>query len=556
MSVGSKMFTFSLSGSAFEFMEIPLAPPSHRTTVLLFLAVAAGTLSGSAQQRTDFPSSPSLIDPKLETTTLANVGPLTISGIEFKLGYEFGPAFVKREKNSKERYLNFLIYEKLLALDARDRGLDQWTDVKSQVEEIEGDLASEELYKDDVLSKVQVGERQLAFGVQHERVHTTLQWLFCSSAHEVDDVVKKMALGNTFDSLFAVQLRTGVKPEERSVETTRFKLRTHNPLFATVVDTMSSGTVSLPIHGPDGWYIVKVADVWINPIVTETEETKLREDVKRALTQRIADSLSDTYVHAMIIAQQPTILREPFNAVVAFLGGKFLSKEKRKEWNLEGRKGAQELTDCSNLEPIAGRTLVQLSKNGLGVRDFLQWFRMREPYIKLALVSQQAFFASAEELVWRMVRDRLLSRKAFERGLQKRTSVERQTEWWREKMLYAANKRRIADTITDSLPAIRKYYDDNARSFFDENGTRKPFESVREDVWREYYSYELTKRLLHEILRLKRRYAVKLDKSALENIRVADEHEPRAIDVYAVKKGGIYPRTAFPSIDYDWQSWN
>lgn len=537
-------------------MELPLAPSSRRTTLLLFLAVVAGPLSGFPQQRTDLPPSPSLIDPKLEATTLAHVGPLTISGIEFKLGYEFGPAFVKRENNSKERYLNFLIYEKLLALDARDRGLDQWADVKSQVEEIEGDLAAEELYKDDILSKVLVRERQIALGVHQDRVHMTLQWLFCSSAQEVDDVVRKMTLGITFDSLYTVHLRTGIRPEDRSLETTRFKLRTRNPLFAGIVDTMSSGTISLPIHGPDGWYIVKVADVWINPIVTQTEEMKLRDDVKRALTQRMADSLSDNYVHAMVVAQQPTILREPFNAIVAFLGKRFLNNDKLKRWNLENRKGAQELSDCSNLEPIAGRTLVQLATNDLRVRDFLQWFRMREPYLKLALVSEQAFFASAEELVWRMVRERLLSRKAFERDLHKRKTVQRQKEWWKEKMLYIANKRRISDTITDSLPALRKYYDDHARLYSDDQGTRKPFESVREDVWRGYYSYELTKRILHEILRLKGRYTVKIEKVALEKIQVSDEHEPKAIDVYAVKKGGIYPRMAFPSIDYDWQSWN
>jgi hypothetical protein len=180
---------------------------------------------------------------------------------------------------------------------------------------------------------------------------------------------------------------------------------------------------------------------------------------------------------------------------------------------------------------------------------------MREPYVKLNLSTPQAFFQSAEDLVWRMVRDRLLTRKAHERGLEKVAAVQRQTQWWRQKMLYTANRNRIADTIADSLPLVRKFYEEHRRSFMDDKGNVRPFETVQEDAWRQYYSYELEKRILHEVLRLKQQYVVKTEASVLDRIQVDEQANPKAIDVYAAKKGGIYPHTAFPSIDYDWQSW-
>lgn len=314
--------------------------------------------------------------------------------------------------------------------------------------------------------------------------------------------------------------------------------------------------VSLPVHGPDGWYVVKVADVWRNPIVTQSEEAKMREDVTRSLRQHLADSLSDDYVQRMIVAQRPIIVRESFNAIQAYLGRKFLSKEKLDEWGLASRKGAKELKDVSRLDTIASRVLVQMKKNNLSVRTFLDWYRMREPYIKLTLTSQQGFFQSVEGIIWRMVRDRLLTERVFERRLQNRTSVRRQKEWWKEKLLYLVNKHRIADTIKDSLPLLRKDDEENVRNFCDTSGTVRPFEEVREDVWREYYSFELTKRLLHEILRLKQKYGVAVNEGALKKVVLDIENDPKAIDVYAVKKGGAYPRTAFPTIDFDWQSWN
>jgi hypothetical protein len=181
---------------------------------------------------------------------------------------------------------------------------------------------------------------------------------------------------------------------------------------------------------------------------------------------------------------------------------------------------------------------------------------MREPYVTLALVSPVSLSHSVEELVWRMVRDRLLTQRAFTRGLQNRLHVKRQVEWWKEKMLFTANKQRIGDTIVDSLPILRKYYDDNQHHFADEQGHVRPFETVKEDVWRDYYSQEFTRRMLHEILRLRQKYGVKIDEAALNKIPVDNENDPKTIDVYPVKKGGIYPHVAFPSIDYDWQTWN
>lgn len=50
-------------------------------------------------------------------TVLATVGNKKITVREFLCGYEFGPAFVKRDKDSKRRYLKYMIDEKLLALD-------------------------------------------------------------------------------------------------------------------------------------------------------------------------------------------------------------------------------------------------------------------------------------------------------------------------------------------------------------------------------------------------------------------------------------------------------
>ncbi len=78
---------------------------------------------------------------------IAKLDTLKISAEEFYYGYEFGPAFVKREKESKEKYLNYLINEKLMALDGYSRGLDTTAIVVDMLKEYKNDLATEELFK-------------------------------------------------------------------------------------------------------------------------------------------------------------------------------------------------------------------------------------------------------------------------------------------------------------------------------------------------------------------------------------------------------------------------
>ena len=37
--------------------------------------------------------------------------------------------------------------------------------------------------------------------------------------------------------------------------------------------------------------------------------------------------------------------------------------------------------------------------------------------------------------------------------------------------------------------------------------------------------------------------------------RIPVEEDPKAVDIYAVKKGGTFPRQAFPVIDMMWETW-
>ena len=109
--------------------------------------------------------------------------------------------------------------------------------------------------------------------------------------------------------------------------------------------------------------------------------------------------------------------------------------------------------------------------------DFLDWEKPRDPYIRLDTKSPRAYFASVEQLVWRMVRDRMLTAEAYRRGLQKRESVAKQTKWWEEKLSVPgreARNRRQHQTRRQHAPTST--INEHVKDYRNDKGDMRPFD--------------------------------------------------------------------------------
>jgi hypothetical protein len=489
----------------------------------------------------------SITDPKTASSVVAHVGSLDITAREFLLSSEFGPAFPKREHDSRKVYLEFMTYEKLLALDGYARGLDRLPQVREALAEIGADLMTEELFRDDVLPGDHVTDAEVEQGAQQGLVSLSLRWLYAPGSGEIIRLQRLLKSGVSFDSLYRTQ-QPDSAAAERSLETTRFKLRQANPAIAGMVDTLRAGIPSAPVKGPDGWYVVQLDNAAREMVPTETQITTLRYDVRRALYQEKADSLSDVYVKRLMMARKPVIIRTTFNALAELLGRRLLTPASYDEWGLaKYRQGG---------DPPRSDTLVTMQgRKPLFVDDFTRWYRARETAIRFVRTSARAYFSSLEEFIWRMVRDRMLTERAVGRHEEKKESVTAQKRWWEEKILYNLTRSAIAESIAVSDSALQLFYKENRRLYVTAPGDTLTYEKAKEEVRKDVFDKEFTSRLLHRILALKRRYPVTTDTEFLRTLPVSSENDPKAIDVYTVRRGGILPRPAFPSIDYDWQAW-
>src|ERR1039457_6712194 len=434
---------------------------------------------------------------------LAEAGNKKITAKEFIYSYEFGPSFPKKVKNSKEVYLNYLINEKLLAADGYSRNLDTLPIVKDNLYDIETDLATEELFKDEVMKEVKISEAEINTAVGKKLATVELKWLFAPSKDSLNFFTRGISDGLPFDSLFRLQLNDSVFEDQRKWHTDLFDLEQKSSFIAGLIKNQKAGSISSPVKGPDGWYIFNIVNIWKEVLPNESELNQLKEKSERVLQKTKMDSLSDKCVRKSFIDQNPQIIGKTFDLLRTYIAKFEVNPDKFKSWQLDDKMNFLQKSVDSLKENFYSLVLVEMKEGSYSFNDFIDWFKFRELNIKFNETDFNSFSKSVESYVWQMVRDNSLTKIAFSKGYQNKKSVQEQLGWWKDKILYAL----VRDEILSSAQLGKK---DESFKY-----ANKPL------------SDEANKKLLHKVLALKQKYKITINKDLLAVIKVENENDPK-----------------------------
>ncbi|MDR3626611.1 MAG: hypothetical protein P4L45_07250, partial [Ignavibacteriaceae bacterium] len=388
-------------------------------TALTVLSIVINAYPGEKKDTVKTIDFDSALKTSLGDLTVARVGNKKISAREFLSSYEFGPSFTKREKDSKKRYLNYMINEKLLALDGLGRGYADSSQVKELLSAIKSDISTEMMFEDDIWKNITIKQPELNKGVTEKEIIYRVKWLYAPDSDSLNFYTEALKRGISFDSLFNEQLKDSIFADKRSMDKDKFQFRIENPEMYSIVAPMKAGEVSKPVKGPDGWYIVELVNSWKNIITSETQRQQEAYDVNRALTMAESDSLSDVYVRKMMLESNPVIQAKTFDILRSYLGKYVLNSDKFNSWKLDERM-QKALKNFESLKPLDYNNLklVVLNTQSFTLSDFLNWYKMRDEYIKFNETNFNTFSASLEQWIWQMVRDNLLTGQAYARGYQ------------------------------------------------------------------------------------------------------------------------------------------
>ena len=121
---------------------------------------------------------------------LVRIGDDVIRVSDFRSNYEFGYSNLKRGKDSKRTYLDYMIKERVLAQQGYKMGMDKSKTVQNAVQKLEKELLIEELYVDQVHSKITVNYEEMKEAVEKTKV----KWKFRYWMEPTFERAQKVAL--------------------------------------------------------------------------------------------------------------------------------------------------------------------------------------------------------------------------------------------------------------------------------------------------------------------------------------------------------------------------
>ncbi len=468
---------------------------------------------------------------------VASIDTINITAEEFFYSYEFGPAFPKRENNSKEVHLKYLINEKLLAGEGYKNGVIEQDDVKGMFNDFRSDIASEEMFRQEILPRVKVTEEEVNKVTEKKLFHYDLRWLYCKSEGQAAGMMKQIDSGISFDTLFNAQLNDSVFKDDRQMNSTLYDIYMKNPFLASILDTLKAGTIPPPVHSDDGWYIIKIDNITRDMITGEAEMNKIRAESVEGIKKSKMGIESDKFIRGLFDKENPVIKRDAFTFLRSYLGKFVLPPEKYDGWGLEAKlDSALSALGLKRGDKDPGITLVAGTVYNYSVDEFVEWYRDRSEYIKFSENDPGSFSKSLENYIWLMVRDRMLGDTSASKGYDNDPWVKKQVSWWRDKIAYSAYRNQLEKSVTLTS---------------DEINLVKENKKTEKDIMSE----ELSKKILHKVLKLRQEHKIVINKDVLDKLKVSSENDKKAIDIYFVKRGNLIPRTLFPTIDNDWISW-
>ena len=521
-----------------------MIPPTKTYCALLIAALLAPTFchlmfGGSSH-----------VPDSAESKVLATVGTHRITVREFRDSYEFGPAFVKHAPDPKAAHLQYLINEKLIALDGYAHGIDTLGSMKRMLKEIEDDLAVTEWCRQSLLPQVHVDSARVRHGVEEKGIRIVFRSIHTDNYDRINDIRKHLKRGMPFDSLYA-SLKSDPTFSVHTVADNFFVVHESNARVADTLARMRPGTLSGIIRAASGFYLVRLDRVEKNLITTATEYENMWGEVERHYAREALDSLTFSFARKTLEDCPPTISGEALKAMLKWCANAATQSQNSDKY----QGGLQKLahSEVAVQQNPGGEPLVTSKCDRFTIQEFALWYSYREVGIDFSRLTSSTL-QTVKDLIFRMVRDKRIIKLAREQGYGNDPNVQFEMSVWNDKCSYWKQRAAVLKEPAPTEEELQNFYAEHKHRYENKpGGLPLTFDQARDKVKADLVLFEYNKQLFYYLNGLKQRYAVHVDEALLRSLHVSDQGLSKKVDVVIMKKGGTLPRQAFPTIDNEWQ---
>ncbi len=486
---------------------------------------------------------------------IAWVGNTPITASEFKYSYEFAVVPpVEGGKDARRVYLDYMIKERLLALDGMAHGFDRSEYVVRRVRHREYNDLLEGFYKKYVHGRVKIPEKQLEDALKKSTVTFKLRIWPTKTKEEAEKAraaAQKVGLKRYIQN--QLKKREMQLTDERHFETEYLDFLDVRPEILNGIKDLEVGQISQPLPFDNGYALFQVVDFRRASITTE----ELKHGVKRKrMENRLHDIQADKIVHALMDSVlTPMKIRVKGQVFEAFAPPLYEWVQARLPFGMP-LIDAVENPDTSKkylvqIHNLLDKTLVTYAGGKKTVRDYINYMDYFRRHLKHHRSLAEFKNALATEIGRMMKNDAFVS-IARKDGFEDSSFVAEDLKEWKDKWTYEAYRRYLVRNIKVTDEEVKAYFKKNWRLLGVANVDTTQFENYKIEA---YNALLLQKQLLFlnkKIAELKKKYPVRVDEKKLEALDLPEGKNHRSFSFLVLKR--FSGQMVFPSVDPNWVS--
>jgi hypothetical protein len=377
-----------------------------------------------------------------DTPWVARVGGEYITADEFRLSYEFGYGHLRRSDDPRQAYLQHLIDEQVLALEARKLRLDTSAAVVHAMRTLREELLIERVFDEHVLRHVTVTDEEIRQEVNKAAVSFRFRFLPApteAAARTVQAHLAARGYDAVLDEQQASLTELGFVPADFT--SPYVKAEDVDPLVLEAIRDLPLHTPSAPVAYDGQWLVFEVMDIRRERLADVNYAAKA-PTIRKQVYNRKALEQATAFVAGTMAPLQVTTRREGFEVLCAALWPWYRAQPPTRNLLPEVEARASGPPHLDLLRQHLHTPLVQFGTTRWAIRDFLAHFTPgRYP---LRPDDEAAFKAQLADVVALVVRDYIFLEQARHEHLGEDAHHQRLLRRWEDKWLFQTFRQQLA----------------------------------------------------------------------------------------------------------------
>jgi hypothetical protein len=373
---------------------------------------------------------------------VAKVNNISIDVEEFRLNYEFGFPNLKVGKTLNEKknsYLNFMINEKMLALEAEQIGLLNSDEFSESMKKIEKGILLQHFVNKEIKEKIDVTFEEASEYLNKSKVSVKLI-LWPETSFEDARIVKSLLDKNGLEKTVKIisSENPSLKINAEQFETDYLNAADLPDELAEQIKNLPVGVTSEPIKSGDIYYLVNIKDIR-RSFITEKEYADKYPSIRKVLFSRKVQDRLSFFVDSLLAPKNIRTDKDQFNSLLTLIRN-WKTENKEKSLSLENYIKQSVFASDSNINLLNPENIiVKFEQGSIRVSEFIDYLSF--DLIPEEEILSENFPATLNQVIGISIRDYFLINYANENNYNLDNDVKVELNKWKNKLAYDEYKK-------------------------------------------------------------------------------------------------------------------